>query len=270
VATIHLGASTDADLARLHPAVQTRVANRKIGRPSTIDEATVSALTRGVEREGGRLHFVTERHVIEECAELLAECDRLRFLIPSVHQEMLGEIRWPGRDSLEEGMDVRTLEMDPASLGTMELLGRPDVMSHLSDWRAGQALGMRTKVMVGSSSGLAVVTVPRADPTWYVRGGAAMERFWLSTESLGLAVQPVSPLFIFATEEEDLIGLGGERHLDEMYRLSRRFNEILNFEEGETMVMVMRVIHAAPPSVRSIRRPLGHVLSRDQDSLGAA
>jgi hypothetical protein len=97
-----------------------------------------------------------------------------------------------------------------------------------------------------------------------------MERFWLSTESLGLAVQPVSPLFIFATEEEDLIGLGGERHLDEMYRLSRRFNEILNFEEGETMVMVMRVIHAAPPSVRSIRRPLGHVLSRDQDSLGAA
>jgi molybdopterin/thiamine biosynthesis adenylyltransferase len=270
VATIHLGASTDADLARLHPAVQTRVANRKIGRPSTIDEATVSALTRGVEREGGRLHFVTERHVIEECAELLAECDRLRFLIPSVHQEMLGEIRWPGRDSLEEGMDVRTLEMDPASLGTMELLGRPDVMSHLSDWRAGQALGMRTKVMVGSSSGLAVVTVPRADPTWYVRGGAAMERFWLSTESLGLAVQPVSPLFIFATEEEDLIGLGGERHLDEMYRLSRRFNEILDFEEGETMVMVMRVIHAAPPSVRSIRRPLGHVLSRGQDAMGAA
>jgi hypothetical protein len=29
------------------------------------------------------------------------------------------------------------------------------------------------------------------------------------------------------------------------------------------MVMVMRVLHASPPSVRSIRRPLSHVLTRD-------
>jgi hypothetical protein len=156
--------------------------------------------------------------------------------------------------------------MDAAGMGTLDLLRRPDVMGHLSDWRAGQVLGMRTRVMVGSSSGLAVVTVPRADPTWYLRGGAAMERFWLTTESQGLAVQPVSPLFIFATDEKDLLGLGGERHLDEMHRLSQRFGEVLDLEDGETMVMVMRVLHASPPSVRSIRRPLGHVLSRDEDS----
>jgi len=266
VATIYLGSSTDAELAKLQPSVRTRVANRKMGRPSPIDAATVAMLSREVEREGARLRFVTDRDRIEECAHLLAECDRLRFLIPAVHQEMLGEIRWPGRDSLEEGMDVRTLEMDAAGMGTLDLLRRPDVMGHLSDWRAGQVLGMRTRVMVGSSSGLAVVTVPRADPTWYLRGGAAMERFWLTTESQGLAVQPVSPLFIFATDEKDLLGLGGERHLDEMHRLSQRFGEVLDLEDGETMVMVMRVLHASPPSVRSIRRPLGHVLSRDEDS----
>ena len=31
-----------------------------------------------------------------------------------------------------------------------------------------------------TSSALAMITVPRADPMWYLRGGAAMERFWLS------------------------------------------------------------------------------------------
>ncbi len=269
VATLHLGNQIDAGVAQLHDAVRTRAANRRLGRPTLIDASTVSMLRRGVEREGARLHLATERDRIDEVAEVLAESDRLRFLIPTVHQEMLSELRWPGRDSLEEGMDVRTLEMDPASLGALELLGRRDVMEHLSDWRGGRALGLRTQVMVGSSSGLAVITVPRADPTWYVRGGAAFERFWLSAEVQGLAAQPVSPLFLFATSEEDLLALGGERHVDELYRLSKRFNQVWDLPEGETLIMVMRLIHAAPPSVHSIRRPLNRVLSRNFDSVAS-
>ena len=100
----------------------------------------------------------------------------------------------------------------------MGLLTRPDVMAELSDWRGGQALGLRTQMLVTSSSALALITVPKADPRWYVRGGAAIERFWLSVESEGLAAQPVSPLFLYATSKEDLSSLGGERYLDEMYR----------------------------------------------------
>jgi hypothetical protein len=38
-------------------------------------------------------------------------------------------------------------------------------------------------------------------------------------------------------------------------------------EDGETMAMVLRVIHAPPPSVHSIRRPLGQVLSRNPETV---
>jgi molybdopterin/thiamine biosynthesis adenylyltransferase/nitroreductase len=269
VATMRLGSLTDAEISSLIPSVSTRSANRRMGAPSTINESTVQLLNRGVEREGARLHFVSDHRRIAELAELLAESDRLRFLIPHVHQEMMGELRWPGRDSIEDGMDVRTLEMDPSGYAAIELLGRSDVMEHLAEWRAGKALGARTKVMVGSSSALALITVPRADPLWYVRGGSAVERFWLTAEFHGLAVQPVSPVFLFAKGEEDLLNLGGERYLDEMFRLSERFNGLWDLNEGETMVMVMRVIHAAPPSVRSARLPLAHVLSRDNGFSGA-
>ncbi len=263
VATMQLGTLTDAEISSLAPRVSSRSANRRLGSPSSIADSTVQLLSRGVEREGARLHFVTDRHRIDELAEVLAESDRLRFLIPNVHQEMLSELRWPGRDSIEEGMDVRTLEMDSSGFAALELLGRPDVMGHLGEWRAGKALGARTRVMVGSSSALALITVPRCDPMWYVRGGSAVERFWLSAEMQGLAVQPVSPVFLFAVDEKDLLGLGGERYLDEMFRLSERFNGLWDLNEGETMVMVMRVLHAAAPSVRSARLPLAHVLSRD-------
>ncbi|MGA7835349.1 MAG: Rv1355c family protein, partial [Acidimicrobiales bacterium] len=269
VATLRIGTGLDANLAQLHPSVPTRVSNRRMGRPTPLNAATVNTLSRGVEREGARLRLITQRDRIDDSAKLLAQSDRLRFLIPTINQEMLAELRWPGRDSLEEGMDVRTLEMDPAGLGAMELVGRADVMEHLSNWRGGQNLGLRTQAMISSSSGLAIITVPKADPTWYVRGGAAIERFWLSAELQGLAVQPVAPLFLYATNEEDLISLGGERHLDEMYGLSRQLIELWDLEDSESMAMVMRVFHAAPPTVQSIRRPLSHVLSRTPDQVPA-
>jgi hypothetical protein len=74
---------------------------------------------------------------------------------------------------------------------------------------------------------------------------------------------------LYAKNEQDLLNLGGERHLDEMYALSKRFHEAWDLGEGETMAMVLRVVHAAPPSVHSIRRPLSHVLSRNLDMVSS-
>jgi len=263
VASMKLGTSTDVSIEALSAYIESRSTNRRMSQPASIDADTIDHLMRGVEREGARLQIITDRQRIDTGAKLLAAADRLRYLLPEVHEEMLSEIRWPGRDPLEEGLDVRTLEMDPGGYAALELLGRPDVMSHLAQWRAGGVLGMRTQASIMMSSGLAVVSVPRADPTWYVRGGAAMERFWLSAEMYGLSVQPASPVFLYAVDEADVLGLSGERYLDEMIGLHGQFNEFWGLGDGETPVMVFRVFQAPPPSVHSIRLPLSEVLSRD-------
>ncbi len=266
VATLHMGRLMDADIARLMPYVCTRSTNRKRGRPVPLEPSSVELLSRAVEREGARLVLVGDRSRLEDGADLLAEADRLRYLIPEVHQHMLDELRWPGRDQLDEGLDVRTLELDAGGLAAIDLLARKDVMGHLAEWRVGQSLGRPTKLAIESSSALAAIVVPRADPTWYVRAGSAMERFWLSAEHLGLAVQPIVPLTLYATSEDDLLELGGERHLDEMVRLADRLREFWDLADGETAVMVVRVFHSSAPSVRSSRLSLDEVLSRDSDS----
>jgi len=265
VATMQLGSATDVGVDSLGTFIHSRAANRRMGQPTAIDADVIHSMMRGVEREGARLQIVTERSRIEVCSDILAASDRLRFLIPTVHDQMLKEVRWPGRDSLEEGLDVRTLEMDAGGYAAMELIGRSDVMSHLAEWRAGSVLGMRTKAAVMTSSALALVSIPRPDPTWYVRGGAAMERFWLIAESQGIAVQPAAPVFLYAVDENDLRTLAGERYFDETYRLSERFNEFWGLGDGEVAVMLLRVFHAPPPSVHSVRLPLAHVLSRDAE-----
>jgi molybdopterin/thiamine biosynthesis adenylyltransferase/nitroreductase len=269
IATLQIGSSTDYEVIPLQPHLRTRSSNRRIGDPSPIDDEVVQLLARGVEREGARLRILTARDRMGRCAEVLAESDRLRFLIPTLHREMIGELRWPGRDSLEEGLDIRTLELSPPEQSALELMCRSDVMAHLAEWRAGQALGGRTLATVGSSSALAVVTVPRADPVWYVRGGSAVERFWLTAEFHGLAVQPISPVFIYADDEKDYLRLGGERHLDALLGLSQQFDNLWDLGDGERVALLFRVTHAAPPSVRSARLPLADLLSREHNSLSA-
>ena len=263
VATLQVGASTDYEIAPLEPRVRARSANRQMGDASPIDDEIVAQLTRAVAREGSQLRLTSSRDRIADMAELLGESDRIRFLLPTLHREMVGELRFPGHDTLEEGLDVRTLELSLPELAALELLRRSDVMAHLSDWRAGRALGAHTRALVGSSSALAVVTLPRAEPAWYVRGGAAVERLWLTAEVLGLAVQPVSPVFLYAVDEKDFLRLGGERHVDTLIDLSQRFNKFWDLDDGEQVALLLRLSYAPPPSARSARLPLNTLLSRE-------
>jgi hypothetical protein len=263
VATLMVGDATDYEIAPLASRVRTRVANRQLGDGEPLDDRVLKVLTRGVEREGAQLRLATGRGRIETMAELLGESDRIRFLLPTLHREMVGELRFPGRDSLSEGLDVRTLELSPPEMAALDLLRRSDVMEHLADWRAGQMLGARTRAAVESSSAVAVVSVPRTDPAWYVRGGAAVERLWLTAELHGLAVQPVSPVFLYAIDDKDLLRLGGERHVETIHGLSQRFHDFWDLADGEEATLLLRLSHAPPPSTRSARLPLHDLLSRE-------
>ncbi|MDH2904190.1 MAG: Rv1355c family protein [Actinomycetota bacterium] len=266
VATLQLGQGMDPELELLEPHLLGRSSNRRIGLTSEIDSSQLELMSRAVAQEGAQLRVVSDRERLVTLGAMLGEADRMRFLIPEIHEEMMREVRWPGVHSLEEGLDVRTLEMDPASIGLMQLLGRADVMDNLSEWRVGRVLGLRTQMAVTSSSAVMVVTAPRAEPQWYVRAGAAMERLWLLGERFGLAMQPVSPLYLFATTDEEMADLGGERRVNELTEHAERFREVFGIDDTEALAMVFRVFHAEAPSVHSIRLPLEHSLSRQFDT----
>jgi hypothetical protein len=112
---------------------------------------------------------------------------------------------------------------------------------------------------------MAAIVVPRADPISYVRGGAAVERFWLTAETHGLAVHPVSPVFLFAVDAEERLGLVGERNVDVLTDLTNEFNELFSLADGEHAALLLRVTHASPPTTLSERLPLTHLLSRQRE-----
>jgi nitroreductase len=261
VGTLRLGAGEDPELAELYGSMLRRSTNRNHGNRAPIKTGVVERLHSAVAAEGGRLIFLSDSALIREVGELLGESDRLRYLTSSLYTEMMSELRWPD-DALETGIDVRTLELDASDIAKLTVARRPEVMRYLAKWDAGRALGEVMRERVVSSSALAVVAVPGADPApeTFVRGGAAVERFWVTAEHHGLAIQPCSPVFVFATTREDFVMLSQE-YSGKLERLAAEFRSLVGLAADEALALVMRVSHAPAPSTRSRRIPLQDLVS---------
>ena len=253
-ATITLGEGRDDTLAALYQPMLDRETNRHRGTPTPLTEATVSALRAAARAEGGTARLLTSREDIECAVAILAATDRIRYLEPRLHAEMISELRWPEDDN-SDGLDIRGLELAPTDLASLDILRRGDVMARLAEWDAGEALGQDVTERVHSSSALGVVTVAGHTLTAYARGGAAVESVWITAQQHGLGVQPVSPVFLYAHDDHDLTELAAG-HVAALRDLRQRFRDLTGTEPGEAQVLVLRFVHAPTPSVRSRRRTM--------------
>ena len=258
VGTLHLGDRTDRYLSRHDKVMMRRHTNRRLGRPRSISATISSDLHTAAEREGGALRLITDRERLHALGALLAAADRIRYLTPTLHAEMMAELRWPGQDSLEAGIDVRTLELDEASLATLAVARRPDVMALLAKWEQGAALGADTAERVASSSALALVTVPGCSAEDFVRGGSAAEAVWVCAQAHQLAVQPISPVFLYALNPAELANLSPP-YATEVAELQSSLRASAGIGDGESVALILRVSHAGTASARSDRLPLASI-----------
>ena len=259
-AIMRLAHGDDPDLARLYEPMLRRETNRHHGTPGPIAAETVGLLEFAARREGARLQFLITRDEIDAAATILAAADRFRYLTPRLHAEMMSELRWPGDPSPESGIDVHSLGLGSGELATLDILRRSEVMAHLAEWDAGAALGADTHARISASSAVAVVSVTGHTLTDYARGGSAVEAVWIVAEQHGLAVQPVSPAFLYAHNDEDLRGLS-HVYAGSLHHLQCAFQDLAGTEPDESQVLVLRFADAPRASVRSRRRSRHHVRS---------
>lgn len=253
-AVLHFADATDPELAALYQPMLARETNRHHGKKVSLSDDVVDLLGAAARREGGTLHLLTEPATIVAAAAILAESDRIRYLTPVLHAEMISEVRFPGDPCQDSGIDVHSLELGPADLVKLDVLRRPEVMAELDDWGLGAALGSDTRQKVVTSSCLAVVGVSGRDLTDYARAGSAMEAVWIVAQQQGLAVQPISPVFLYAHDDEDLNALS-PTHAVALARLRDEFRELSAIPTGESLGLVLRFADAPATSVRSQRRP---------------
>jgi hypothetical protein len=166
---------------------------------------------------------------------------------------MISEVRFSEDPCQDSGIDVRSLELAPADLVKLDVLRRADVMAYLDEWGLGGALGSDTSERILASSCVAVVSMDGQALTDYARAGSAVEAVWIVAQQSGLAVQPVSPVFLYAHDDKDLEELS-PTHAATLGRLSGEFRGLSAIEAGESVALVLRFADAPATSVRSERR----------------
>jgi hypothetical protein len=134
------------------------------------------------------------------------------------------------------------------------VLRRPDVMAELAGWDAGTALGAHTGMLVSSSSAVAVLSVRGQSLSDYARGGSAAEATWVVAQQNGLAVQPISPAFLYTHSHDERLAVSPAYAL-RLQDLQTQLRALARTGTDESQVLILRLSYARPTSVRSRRRP---------------
>ncbi|UXA19602.1 Rv1355c family protein [Mycobacterium sp. SMC-4] len=255
LAEVALAPGDDAYLAGLYPAVDARETNRHRGTAQMLSEEVAEALRAAAHREGVSVELLSKPSDLQVAGQLLGAADRIRYLTPVLHADMASEMRWPGDQPADSGIDVYSLELPPDELATLDILRRTDVMTVLAQWDAGTVLGSDTGSRIAQCSALAVLTVDDRSLTGYARGGCGAEALWLTAQQLGLAVQPISPAFLYAHDDSELTALS-PTFAAELIELRSRFRLMTATPPEHAQVLLLRLTTAPPTSVRSRRRTL--------------
>ncbi len=251
-ATLELAGHCDADLAALYRPMLARETNRRLGSRQPIAPHIAELLVTVAQREGAQLHLLTDPDEITRLAANFAAADRTRYLTPHLHAEMVSELRWPGDRQADTGIDVRSLELESGDLALLGILRRPDVMALLTQWDGGGALGEDTRRRLSASSAVGAVVVPEGTLTDYARGGSAAEAVWITAQQSGLAVQPVSPVYLYAQGRSDLMDLSTSLG-PELSDLQADFLQQTGTPPGAAVALVLRFAAGSRASVRSRR-----------------
>jgi hypothetical protein len=80
----------------------------------------------------------------------------------------------------------------------------------------------------------------------------AAEAVWITAQQRGLAVQPMSPIFLYARGRDDLAGVS-TAYADELRGLQEEFGQLVGLPTDAAIALVLRIAVSQPASVRSLR-----------------
>ncbi|MEE2031876.1 Rv1355c family protein [Rhodococcus chondri] len=253
VAAVRFGAGADPELADCYEAMLSRATTRHVGNGAPLPGSAPDAFHRAARLQEGRIRVITDVVRLDRIADVLAEADRIRYLEPALRREMLGELRWPSGGGSGTGIDVTSLGLDEAETVMLELALREDVLDQLGEWDLGHALGRPTADRVRASAAFVAVFAEGPRPSDYVRAGMVAENVWVAAQSLELAVQPMTPVFLYAEDGADLTALSAAQ-ADSMDKLQAVLDDVVEKPSDCRLATLLRITRARPERPRSARR----------------
>ena len=221
-----------------------------------------------------QVDWAADRSQLRKLAMFIAAGDRIRLEHRPFHAELYRQLRLTEAEvqRTRDGLDVRTLELPPGGAMLLRALRSWRRTKALNRLGLSRLLSLTSAAAVWRSGAVGALSVRQATPAAFLEAGRALERLWLTSAAVGLALQPLGSLPIFLrhsqrdssrTTTTPSMGLSQEHHR-RVSRLAGGLSATLPAIGDRVLVMLFRLGYAPSPRWRSLRRPASDVLPRHE------
>lgn len=249
-----------------------RNTNRKLAKRVSLDESFYNEMSRIVSLfDPVKLYYTQDEAELDELADIIAECDKVRLLNEMGHEEFYHEIRWnkAEADKTRNGVELDAVDITASEKAGFKVAQDWKAVKLLAQWDKGDAFKKMSLDGIRCASGIVILTIPVFNHSTLIQAGKAAERAWIFANQQQVAVHPLlSTAFFFSRlthgKAEDL-----PQHVaDKLSLLRQRFLKIMSAGRGydgtkEYEVFVMKVSIAPDAGSRSLRKHKAELFDRD-------
>jgi hypothetical protein len=191
-------------------------------------------------------------------AQVIGLNDRLVFENRDLHAFLFDHIRWNATEAKEtgDGLDIGTLELAALDDIAFRIFKSYALVQLFNLVGGSRIIAANARKLAMSAAAIGVITMQNAEPQDYLVCGRALERVWLEATRQKLAFQLMTGITcLMGRVMDDDPGSLNAAHAA-MVREGRLTLSSVIGNDKETPVIIFRVGHADPPSVRSLRLPV--------------
>lgn len=175
-------------------AIPARVTERQREHRAPIAASVLERVAAEGSRGVGSLAIRSDRATIDAVAEIVARADRVAYLHPAMHRELMGEMRFSERDASarRDGIEVSELRLSPFEAAGLRLASRRDAIALVRDVGGGGGLGKLSREWFEAGSAVGIFSVGTFSDAF--DGGRTMQRAWLEATAAGVGLHPITGL----------------------------------------------------------------------------
>ncbi len=261
--TFEAGGAVAPEMAELFAQICRRTTYRGTGPRVPLASEHLAALAAACTAPGYHLHILTDEADMREIGHIVGVADRIRFLCPELHREVMAEIRWTAEAAQRscDGLDIATLGLRPVQTLALRLLSRPDVALLLREANGGAALEKLARKAITASSAVALLTVDRHGAADIVRAGQAFERLWLLATKAGLAFHPwVTAIYMFPLLKTAGGSIFTPVERNALLEQETRFRKLFALTSEQLPLVLWRISYTPALLQQSLRLPTEQIL----------
>ncbi len=256
---------TDVGEDPLFPFLMNRCVNRKPYRKEKVENDIVDELKDTVaEIPGAGMVWMDDEGVQRRMRKIIFDADRVLFENQRLHEGLFRWIRF-GREeeSKMDGMGLDVLGLNYFQRQGFRLISNWRVLSCLNCFGMSRATGLNSVMLLKQSPVYCLLTMDERSPTGYIRGGMAVERFWIKANASGLSLQPmVGFIFLLNHLNHDGAIQFKENHKKIIENMQETLQSVCRHEKNTVPTMFFRVGYAGPPLSRTPRRSVEEVFEK--------